>query len=865
MKIVISVRVGGKNIELLHWFIRHYEPMVDEWQIHLYENDCDVDLAWSILRRHNIEPVEVVSKWVAQESRDRSRFFQRFDPRSVWILNVDMDEFLDQDARQIAAECDAQGYDLAMAKMVDYIASDGSLHTLSVDVDPRDQFPLACDLTATLLKDETLKTILFRPNQRLDTAHRIAGNDRRREHPDLFSLRHYKWDSSVVSRLESRVEQHRGKFPWWRSSQRALDHLKQFGRINIGALTQNENEENESAMLTAGLGKSSQPAIARAESQSFPNPIDDENTTTRIVATTLSGNNEDIIGDALRSVAELVDEFVLIDTGITDNTIQVAEEVAGSKLRVERYEWCNDFANARNFALQKAAESGPAWALTIDTDERLEFGGIESPAALRSILASDPKVLSWMIVSRNGFYAKERFIRVPTQLAWKGRTHEFFAGAHPRQRNVMQGAIFWETGKSSEQFRFKLERDLEVLTAETERDPDNARWWFYLGQTWEGLNEFQKAIDAYKQCSSIRDGWPEQAAWASFKAAECLVKLKDFHEALEVAAIGMARQARMPELAWLAGYCCYQLGRYADAVTWEELAITLGNFEGMGAAEDRFSFRLLSSWYEGPYDVLRYTLRQMGRYDDAAECEKLFNEALEERKVQLNISVSEPQVLETADDTIDQNRIKRHTSQPPELRVAVLGLYSSGSSATAGVLHHLGGCMGKQLWGDFYEPRWLSDQLRTWWNEPEMRENVPRAQRIKMLTRWLNDLDHDGLPFVAAKHPLLSLCGDDLLEAWGKDTKFIWTHRPLEDSIESLKRRGWWQGRQDEIQKKLWDCVTAFFSEQPHLKIEFSEMLKSPAEQIDRIIEFLGITPNKKQLNLAIDSIQPSKLSTNGR
>ena len=38
--------------------------------------------------------------------------------------------------------------------------------------------------------------------------------------------------------------------------------------------------------------------------------------------------------------------------------------------------------------------------------------------------------------------------------------------------------------------------------------------------------------------------------------------------------------------------------------------------------------------------------------------------------------------------------------------------------------------------------------------------------------------------------PLLSLCGEDLVQAWGPETRFIRCCRPLEDSIDSLKRLG---------------------------------------------------------------------------
>jgi tetratricopeptide (TPR) repeat protein len=69
--------------------------------------------------------------------------------------------------------------------------------------------------------------------------------------------------------------------------------------------------------------------------------------------------------NCLASVKELVEEIVVVDTGSTDNTIAIATD-AGA--RVERLEWPNDFAIARNYALQFVQTD---WVLVLDADEVL--------------------------------------------------------------------------------------------------------------------------------------------------------------------------------------------------------------------------------------------------------------------------------------------------------------------------------------------------------------------------------------------------------------------------------------------------------------------------------------------------------------
>jgi phage gp46-like protein len=194
--------------------------------------------------------------------------------------------------------------------------------------------------------------------------------------------------------------------------------------------------------------------------------------------------------------------------------------------------------------------------------------------------------------------------------------------------------------------------------------------------------------------------------------------------------------------------------------------------------------------------------------------------------------------------------------------VAVLGLYSSGSTATAGVLHHLGVCLGRQFWGDYFEARWLSDQLRRWWNEPDLREVVAREQRVGQLAQWLHDMESTGAAAVGAKHPLLVLSGDDLCEAWGAETKFLWAWRPLDESIASLERRGWWPGKERDVQNRLWDAALEFFARQNHLQVVFGNLLQNPEREMGRIIEFLGLQPAEARQRAAANSIRRRELPT---
>ena len=131
---------------------------------------------------------------------------------------------------------------------------------------------------------------------------------------------------------------------------------------------------------------------------------------------------------------------------------------------------------------------------------------------------------------------------------------------------------------------------------------------------------------------------------------------------------------------------------------------------------------------------------------------------------------------------------------------------------------------------------------------------------MRKLRDWVFFLEAGRATHVGAKHPLLSLCGDDLVEAWGPAVRFIWTYRPLDESIVSIRRTGWWPEPYGEnLQRRLWDEVNRFFAGHEHLRVDFSDMLADPAREIMRIAEYVDLHPDGEHFAAALASIQTAE------
>lgn len=345
----------------------------------------------------------------------------------------------------------------------------------------------------------------------------------------------------------------------------------------------------------------------------------------RIASVTLAGCNRPIIGEALASVAPWVDLCIVFDTAGDAATVRAAAEVAGEKLAVVTWPWCDDFAAARNATLQAATDARADWAVIVDTDERIQANGED----LRETLArSDRGAL--MMLADDLSYAKARAIRLPTGARFVGRTHEVFP-AHEVGAGAFRAATFRELPKSPEQLAAKFARDVRLLQTSIEEDPGNPRWHFYLGDTLRNMGSHRDAIAAYDRCTALR-GWPEESAWAAYHAAECCLALNQPADAIDHCATGLARHPGIAELAWLAGFASYQARRYSDAVHWSRLAVTHGLATGHGASVARVGFRHLPALYEGPFDVLRWALRALGDEAGAKEAESQHRTARAQRR-----------------------------------------------------------------------------------------------------------------------------------------------------------------------------------------------------------------------------------------
>ncbi|MCE7001760.1 glycosyltransferase [Kibdelosporangium philippinense] len=198
----------------------------------------------------------------------------------------------------------------------------------------------------------------------------------------------------------------------------------------------------------------------------------------------LAKDEERCIARCLDSVVGRGFDVLVVDTGSTDNTVDIVTGYAD--VRLLHLPWPGSFSAARNFAIDSVA---PGWIVFIDADEWLtERTADELPACLESLgdpstnLVYAPRILE---VDTGVFDDSiPRIFRTDSQIRFRGPVHEYpVITGNPDTAVGLVGLDleFGHDGYRSDVVRAKDKpgRNLELLDQARQNDPENPRWYCF--------------------------------------------------------------------------------------------------------------------------------------------------------------------------------------------------------------------------------------------------------------------------------------------------------------------------------------------------------------------------------------------------
>jgi len=277
----------------------------------------------------------------------------------------------------------------------------------------------------------------------------------------------------------------------------------------------------------------------------------------------------------LESIRPWVDEMVVVDTGSTDETPRLVEELGG---RLFHFPWCDDFSAARNESLRHAKGD---WIFWMDSDDTIPAGCGRQLAAVVAGQA-EAGVLGYVMQvhcpggSEDGDNAADmtvvdhvKLIRNRPDLRFEGRIHEQVLPAIRRAGGTVAWTDLYVVHSGSDpspeaQERKRL-RDLHLLHLELRERPDHSFTLFNLGMTYVDGGRFDEAVDFLNR--SIGQSAPDES---HLRKAHALLVYAEMQrgrreEALRACRRGRELFPRDVELRFREGVILHELGQLAEA------------------------------------------------------------------------------------------------------------------------------------------------------------------------------------------------------------------------------------------------------------------------------------------------------------
>ena len=288
-------------------------------------------------------------------------------------------------------------------------------------------------------------------------------------------------------------------------------------------------------------------------------------------------NEEMNLAHCLDSVADLVEEIIIVDTGSKDRTVEIASHYT---TKVYSHPWKDDFSDARNYSFSKAAMDYCMW---MDADDILEEREKDKFLKLKQSLTPDIDMV--MMKYHTAFdeagkpsfsYFRERWIRNCGLYRWIGAVHEVIP---PKGRILYSdlGICHKKTGPGSPDRNLKI---YQKLLAEGKRlEP---RQQYYYGRELYYHEEYKEAVCVFEQFLLSEEGWIENKIEACAICARCYEKLGEEQAALLTLLRSMSFDLPRAELCCEIGKYFLEHESFYHAIYWYETALKIPKNEYSG-------------------------------------------------------------------------------------------------------------------------------------------------------------------------------------------------------------------------------------------------------------------------------------------
>jgi glycosyltransferase involved in cell wall biosynthesis len=300
-------------------------------------------------------------------------------------------------------------------------------------------------------------------------------------------------------------------------------------------------------------------------------------------------NEEKNIEHCLTHLKSVVDEQIVVDTGSTDRTIEIAKELGA---KVFHFDWIDDFSAARNFALDKAKGD---WIIFLDCDE---YFSEDSVPLIRECIKKygqrkkiEGLTTNFINIKSNGEIistvknVSARIFKRKSYLRYKNKIHEILVNINKANENIVRADIsnllkIYHTGydKTIVNEKNKNERNFELLEKELEDNPRDIKINYYMSRQMNIEGKYEEAIEYSLKAISYIDDFYQFDYYCTIYSGimiNMLSLLKSYDEIKVIFDDAVKKYPAYPDYYWILGIAAVRGNKYEEAVNLLEKCIKL--------------------------------------------------------------------------------------------------------------------------------------------------------------------------------------------------------------------------------------------------------------------------------------------------
>lgn len=321
-------------------------------------------------------------------------------------------------------------------------------------------------------------------------------------------------------------------------------------------------------------------------------------------------NEEETLARCLNSIKNLVDEIIIIDTGSTDKTQEIASEYTD---KIYNFDWVNDFSLARNYSFSKATKEYQLW---LDADDIITEEDNKKILKLKNELDLGVDIVTFKY---NTHFDKDnnpiltstrgRLFKTEKNYTWNDPIHEYIE----LRGNIFYANDIFVTHKKTAPH---TDRNLKIYENQVAQGKTlSPRGLYYFARELKDHKRYIESIFYFEQFLDGKSGWVEDNIASCYNLALCYKALNQKEKALQSLIRSLDYDSPRAEISCEIGYYYMEKQDYQKASRWFLLSTHLEKPNTLG-------FLINDYWGFTPNIELSVCYDKLGKVAKAS----LFNE-----------------------------------------------------------------------------------------------------------------------------------------------------------------------------------------------------------------------------------------------